>query len=165
MKLLTTIATLILAAALSGCTVGKNPTTQQIVDAQSGNQFIAKSSRLAFERLATDIAAKYPSLSPASQKVVDDAEDAIKEILNEMDQAALGDPNRFAQLSKDAAWRQFVLGVQFGIIDLLTPSTPISVSQSSTVIIDGKSQLVAWSTSFPMQKRMSTTGVDEGSRL
>lgn len=116
------VATIIgLAFFLSpGCAVGPHATTQQIVDAQNGNAFIAHAARLSFEGLATKIAKKYDHMTPGNQKIVDDAEDGMKSVLDQMDVAAAGDPNAFAKLSGDAAWRQFTLSAQFAVIDLLT---------------------------------------------
>lgn len=105
-----------------GCTTSQNPTTQQVLDAQQGNAFIAHAARLEFNALATRIAAKYPNLSPSNQKLVNDAEDGIKSVLDQMDVAATGDPNQFAKLSSDAAWKQFILSAQFAVIDVLTPA-------------------------------------------
>src|SRR6185436_6742054 len=97
-----------------GCQVGTNPTTQQVVDAQAGNARIAKVARLTFEAWATKV--EFERARGKSSPAIDALEDGLKNILDQMDIAAKGDPNEFAALAKKAAEKQFWLEVDFLIL-------------------------------------------------
>lgn len=115
------LLTLCVGLGLVGCTVGVNPTTQQIVQAKEGNIFIAHTARLGFEELATQISAD-PKL--ANNPNIQQLEDAIKPLLDEMDLASVGDPSKFTTLTKAEGEKQFALWLNVTVQNVITKFLP-----------------------------------------
>lgn len=116
-----------------GCTVGKNPTPQQIQAAQEQNKALSQAARIAFEALEADIdlARSQGKISASASENIATLESSITAVLDEMDTAAAGDPNQFETLAFDEGLKEAKLWIAMQLINQIIPTTqPLTLGAS-----------------------------------